>query len=199
MNTESTSTNNQPTINSTNNSNPSENNEANTNDIDSITALKEYLSVMQYEYNIERTKKASFENRAGLLLAFIATIAVFLFDKIKISEIIRISIINLTFIYFIKIVAGILIYISLLFTVIMIIKTLNVFRQKFFNITDVDESLLAMNRAEALCKIIITYKDIISSNRKINKKRAKFFRKVLYGSIIMLINILIYLSIDITQ
>lgn len=182
-------------------SNQSENNVASNyslDNIDSITALKEYLTVMQYEYSIERAQKSSFENRAGLLLAFIATIAVFLFDKIKISEIIHISIVNLTFIHLIKIFAGILIYSSLLFTVIMIIKTLNIFKQKYFNIADVDEDLLSMNRAESLCKIIITYKDIILNNRKTNKKRAKFFRKVLYGSITMLISILIYLSIDIT-
>ena len=46
------------------------------------TAILEYLDIVKSEYETERNKKQSFENRAGLIMALLGAICIFLFEKV---------------------------------------------------------------------------------------------------------------------
>lgn len=89
--------------------------------IEKISAI-DYLNIVQEEYKIERGKKQSFENRAGLLLAAIASISVFLFDKIKISTVFSL-IKQINFFYIlIKLLFSLCIYVISIFITYLIMK-----------------------------------------------------------------------------
>ena len=47
------------------------------------TAIVVYLEIVRSEYETERNKKQSFENRAGLIMALLGAICIFLFEKLN--------------------------------------------------------------------------------------------------------------------
>lgn len=159
------------------------------------TAIEEYLEIVKNEYETERNKKQSFENRAGLIMALLGAICIFLFEKVELSDIIALMTISLTFTDLIKIISGLAVYGSFIFTIIMIIKTINVKQHSNFEVKSIDEILLAEQRLVALCKIIFTYRDIIIQHRELNEKRAFAFRMSLYGISITLISIIVYITL----
>lgn len=163
-------------------------------DIDDM-ALTEYFEVVRNEYEMERNKKLSFESRAGIFFALIGTVSVFLFDKVQIKEIVTLFSVPLTFSIWLKITTGFLVYLSLAFTMLFLIKTITVKQHNNFEVKNIDEVLLAEKRIDALARIIFTYRDIICQHRQINEDRAKTFKLSLYGVIIMLVSAIMYISL----
>ena len=158
-------------------------------------AISEYFEVVKNEYEIERNKKLSFENRAGIFLALIGTIGVFLFDKVEIKTIIPLFSVPLTFVVFLKIISCFLVYLSLAYTMLYLIKTITVKQHSNFEVKNIDEVLLAENRINALARIIFTYRDIICQHRQVNEERARTFKNSLYGVVVMLIATVMYISL----
>lgn len=163
-------------------------------DIDNM-ALTEYFEVVRNEYEMERNKKLSFESRAGIFFALIGTVSVFLFDKVQIKEIVTLFSVPLTFSIWLKITTGFLVYLSLAFTMLFLIKTITVKQHNNFEVKNIDEVLLAEKRIDALARIIFTYRDIICQHRQINEDRAKTLKLSLYGVIIMLVSAIMYISL----
>ena len=161
----------------------------------SNTAMVEYLDVVKSEYENERNKKQSFENRAGLIMALLGAICIFLFEQVKLSGIFQLMVAPINFLVMMKIISGLLVYGGFGFTMTMIIKTIIVEKHDNFEVKSINESLLVEQRIVALCRIIITYRDIISQHRERNEIRAKAFRKSLYGVSVTLISIIVYVSI----
>lgn len=160
------------------------------------TAILEYLDIVKSEYENERNKKQSFENRAGLIMALLGAICIFLFEKVQLKEVFSLMVVPLTFLDFIKIISGSAVYIGFLFTMIMIIKTIIVKQHNNFEVKNINETMLGEQRILALCKIIFTYRDIILQHRDLNEKRAKDFRKSLYGISITLVSVIIYITLS---
>lgn len=161
----------------------------------SDTAINEYFSVVTSEYQIERSKKQSFETRSGLLLTLLSAICIFYFQSIKFTDIISLCNKPLTFLLFIKIISGILIYLSFIFTFISIIKTLTAKKHDNFEVKGINERLLIEDRKNAMARLIFTYRDIIIQHRLSNKKRAIWYKSSLYSTFILLISTIIYLAI----
>ncbi len=180
--------------NTANNSDNTTSNAPKALDIDNM-ALTEYFEVVRNEYEMERNKKLSFESRAGIFFALIGTVSVFLFDKVQIKEIVTLFSVPLTFSIWLKITTGFLVYLSLAFTMLFLIKTITVKQHNNFEVKNIDEVLLAEKRIDALARIIFTYRDIICQHRQINEDRAKTFKLSLYGVIIMLVSAIMYISL----
>lgn len=161
----------------------------------SDTAIAEYLDIVKSEYENERNKKQSFENRAGLIMALLGAICIFLFEKVQLKEIFSLMVVPLTFLDIIKIISGLAVYISFLFTMIMIMKTIIVKQHNNFEVKSINETLLGERRIIALCKIIFTYRDIIVQHRELNEKRAQAFRKSLYGISFTLVSVIVYITL----
>ena len=119
----------------------------------------------------------------------------FLFDKVQIKEIVTLFSVPLTFSIWLKITTGFLVYLSLAFTMLFLIKTITVKQHNNFEVKNIDEVLLAEKRIDALARIIFTYRDIICQHRQINEDRAKTFKLSLYGVIIMLVSAIMYISL----
>lgn len=159
------------------------------------TAIVVYLEIVRSEYETERNKKQSFENRAGLIMALLGAICIFLFEKVKLQDIFSLMTTPLTFIDLAKIISGLTVYVCFVFTMVMIVLTIIVKQHNNFEVRNIDETLLGEQRLLALCKIIFTYRDIIVQHRELNEKRAKAFRKSLYGICVTLISVIIYISL----
>jgi len=161
----------------------------------SDTAINEYFNVVTTEYQIERSKKLSFETRSGLLLTLLSAICIFYFQSFKFTDIIALCSKPLTFLLFIKIISGILIYLSFIFTFISIIKTLAAKKHDNFEVKGINERLLIEDRKNAMARLIFTYRDIIIQHRLSNEKRAIWYKSSLYSTFILLISTIIYLSL----
>lgn len=159
------------------------------------TAILEYLDIVKSEYETERNKKQSFENRAGLIMALLGAICIFLFEKVKLNEVFSFVTLPLNFLTLIKILSGLTVYVGFLFTMIMIIKTITVNQHNNFEVKSINDYLLGENRLNAVCKIIFTYRDIIIQHRELNEKRAKALRRSLYGVSVTFISVIIHISI----
>lgn len=159
------------------------------------TAIVEYLEIVRSEYENERNKKQSFENRAGLIMALLGAICIFLFEKVKLQEIISLMVEPLTFLKLDKIISGLAIYVCFAFTMIMLVLTIIVKQHNNFEVRNIDESLLGEQRLVALCRLVLTYKSIIIQHRGLNEKRAVVFRRSLYGICATLLSIIIYVSL----
>lgn len=163
---------------------------------ESNTAINEYLDIVKSEYEIERGKKESFENQAGIILALISALFVFVIEKININDIINLFSANLTFIIFLKIIFGICVFISLSYSLIFAVVTISTRKLDNFDVKSIDTKLLAEKRMNALARLILAYRNIILNHREINEKRAKTYKKSLCGSIVSIVSILIYLSLN---
>lgn len=159
------------------------------------TAIVEYLEIVRSEYENERNKKQSFENRAGLIMALLGAICIFLFEKVKLQEIISLMVEPLTFLKLAKIISGLAVYVCFAFTMIMLVFTIIVKQHNNFEVRNIDESLLGEQRLVALCRLVLTYKSIIIQHRGLNEKRAVAFRRSLYGICATLVSIIIYVSL----
>lgn len=159
------------------------------------TAIVEYLEIVRSEYETERNKKQSFENRAGLIMALLGAICIFLFEKVKLQDIVYLMTTSLTFVELTKIITGLAVYVCFAFTMAMIVFTITVKQHNNFEVKNINETLLGEQRIVALCRIILTYKSIIIQHRELNEKRASAFRKSLYGICATLVSIIIYISL----
>lgn len=162
---------------------------------ESNTAIIEYLEVVKSEYEIERGKKESFENRVGIILALIGAMCIFLLELIKPSEIFSIFTVPLTFSLLLKIIFGFLVYLGLGATLLNSFIAISTKKQANFEVKNINERLLADDRMTALAKIIFTYRDIIVQHRHLNEKRAKAFKRSLTGCVVTIISTIIYYAI----
>ena len=160
------------------------------------TAMPEYLEVIKNEYEIERAKKNSFENRSGIILAFLGVLSVFIFEKIPINTIISMMNSNLTFLLLVRIIAGILSYLGFFFALGAIIRTIAVQKQSNFEVKNIDEDLLTEVKIVSLCKLIFTYRDIIVQHRSLNEKRASAFRLCLYSVVGTIVFTIVFISMS---
>lgn len=162
---------------------------------ESETAIIEFLDVVKSEYEIERNKKESFENRAGIVLALISALCVFVFEKIKISDITLMCAQTMTYTTWLKITTGLITYFSLGVALICSFLTIRTKKHLNFQVGNIDLPLLKQKRLKSIVLIIKTYRDIILQHRELNENRSKTFTISLICSIISICAIAIYNSI----
>lgn len=158
------------------------------------TVINEYLDVVRGEYEIERNKKQSFENRAGLILALVGAMCIFVFEQINLKTIFLLIDEPLTFTTLLRIISGVGVYIGFALTFVNVVRTINVKQHDNFEVKSIDEELLGQPRTVAIVQIIFTYRDIVAQHRVMNEKRAKTFRYSLYGIVVALIAIVVYIT-----
>lgn len=159
------------------------------------TAMTEYLAMVKSEYENERNKKQSFENRVGIILTLLGAICVFIFQQVRLRDIIMMMVAPITFILIVKILAGLAAYICFTYTMIKLIRTITVKDYDNFEVKDINESLLSEQRTIGLCRIIFTYRDIVMQHRNLNTRKARTFNQSLYGICFTILALIIYVSV----
>lgn len=156
------------------------------------TAILECLEVVMSEYKIERDKKQSFETRAGIIMALLGATCGIFFKTIKLNNIIHLFFIPLSFINLIKILSVLFVYGGLIFTIIMVMKTIITKQHNNFNVICIKDELINQQRFESLRNITFAYREIILQHRDLNEKRANAFKNSLYGISTTLIAFIIF-------
>ena len=153
---------------------------------------KEYLEVFKKEYEFEKIKKQSFENRAGILLTLITGLFTFLIKDLEISNnfINLFKTKNLTLFSFLKFLDTIAIYISFGFTGYYLLRIISI---KQHDIYDVNSQINYQEPyATILNDLLFNFKEIINSHRNNNEKRAKDFKQSLISLVLAIIFLFFY-------
>lgn len=168
--------------------------EGNENEIQKRLELnrKEYLELFKKEYEFERLKKQSFENRAGIILTIISGIFTILIKDLEITkdfiEIFKEN--NLTIFLFIKFSNIISIHIFFGLTIYYLIKIINVQSHNNYGVNyeiDYTEPYTII-----LNDLLYNHKLIINSFRDNNEKKAKYFKQSLKYLIFTFIFLIFY-------
>lgn len=173
---------------------PTIQNSSQLSDVDQ-TAMCEYLELVQSEYSIERGKKDSFENRAGIIMALVGALLVFMLDKIPFNDVLTLCKKPLTFVVLLKIIFGFASYITLVVALFFSFLTIATRKQENYPVETINLSYLAESRKDAIARITLKYRDIITSHREYNEKRAHKFKLSLILSVISICSFIVYLII----
>lgn len=160
------------------------------------TCIKEYLEIMKEEYQIERSKRQSFESRAGIIITILTALCVFVFNKIRIKDIIMLMGKNqCSFLELIQIVTGITSYAGFIIALFYVLKTINVRNYKNFNVVAVNEGLMGKPVIEGCIKLVKTYKEIIIDHREENEKKAQYLKRAYTSIFVTIVSIIVYVNI----
>ena len=160
-----------------------------------LGSLEPYFELVQNEYCNERDRKRDLETRGGIIITILVAITAVIFDKIKLVDIFALLSVHLTFILLIKIITGLLIYLSFIGCVIFSFKIIYTSSYAMFNISNISSQTLGNKKNYELGNIIIAYRDIIKENRIMNEKKAKAFEYALQLIIICSISICIFINL----
>ncbi|MBZ4646717.1 MAG: hypothetical protein JG777_2206 [Clostridia bacterium] len=160
-----------------------------------LTSISECLNVAMNEYNLERNKKQSFDNRAGIIITVFAAIIISIYDKIPITEIIADMYRPLTFALLLQIITGCLIYISLISSFAFAVRIIVVKSSENFDIRIINNELIYAAKIDSVSKFLEIYLNLVYMHRKNNESVARLLALSQWTMIISIILILIYLTI----
>lgn len=164
------------------------------NDDINEVSIVECLDIIRSEYEIERNKKQSFDNRAGLLITIIAAVCIFVLKDISLKDIGILMKAPLTFPLLVKILAGINLYLSFIITVIAVLFVICTRQYDNMEVASFNEKLYFQPKRECLTRLIIAYRDIIVQHRKINKRVAIALKIAIVGVVTIFISIAFYIN-----
>lgn len=160
------------------------------------TCIKEYLEIVKEEYQIERGKRQSFESRAGIIITILTALCAFVFEKIKIKNIIELMMQKqCSFLNLLQIITGIVAYGAFMIALLYALKTINVRKYSNFNVAAIKEERIAKPVIAGCIELINNYKTIILDHRKENEKKAKYLKKAYISIFVSIIAIIIYVNI----
>lgn len=159
-----------------------------------LTSLSECLTVAMHEYDLERNKKQSFDNRAGIIITIFAAIGITLHDKIPITELIEQMSQPLTFLILLDIIMGCLVYVSLISSLIFAVSIVAVKGTNNFNISIINGDFISSAKIDSVSKLVETYLNLVRNHRKKNGLIAKRLAYSQWAMIFSIVLILVYLT-----
>ena len=160
------------------------------------TCILDYLEIVKQEYQMERGKRQSFESRANIVITILTALFVFVFEKIKISVILKQMLVEpCTFLDIIQILSGIGVYLGFAVALVFALKTISVRRCKNFNVQTINELKMGAVRMEGLIILIEQYKEIVIGHREVNEKIAKALKLSYLCVVFTMIAIIFYINL----
>lgn len=144
-----------------------------------------YLELVVREYEIERDKKTSYENRTGFILALLGVLILFMLEKMEFKNQVQV-VLNYGFKYndicfykeVVKIFFGIGCFIFLILAFFASIEIIGI--KLHFNIDTkiINQKNLEVDDFKTKSFLISRYRKIINDHRTLNEKRSKLMVKV---------------------
>ena len=153
------------------------------------TTIQEYFEVVQKEYEYERNKKQSFENRAGIVLTAVGGILVFILERVPIKEVF------LTSNFGLKDLVAILVYCGFVVTFFNLYRVIKVDKHDTLDIYEINNQLMIKDRVNGTASIVLTDVNVIKSHRVLNNTRGAAFNKALVVLMWSLIFVAIYMNL----
>lgn len=157
--------------------------------------IDEFYQLVQNEYNSERDRKQSIETRSGIILTVSMAFFAFVIDKVDLKLVFSRFNEPLTFFLFIKILIGILTYISYFLSVFFSIWSLKTKTYAFYNIGNITTATLLSPRIPSYGQLILDIVDIVKTNREVNNKKIKHFNRSILCLVICIICLCIYMNL----
>lgn len=161
--------------------------------IDKTSAL-DCLDVMKQEYERERSKRQSFETRAGLIITILAALCIFIFDRVNISDIIHLMTAPCSFFVFVKILSGWTIYISFILSLYFVVKTVKVKKYSNLDILAINEYFMGKPRIHGVIELANAYRKITTQHRSVNSINAQSLQRSIFWVSIAILAIIIYIN-----
>jgi hypothetical protein len=153
----------------------------------------ECLDVVLREYEIERGKRQSFENRAGIVMAVLAALAIFVFEKIPFTGVMEQALNSPCPI--LKAGSCAASYVCFLFSLLYTINTLWVRHYDNFLVENIDPEMLGRDPYYGTALLIGRYKKIIKQHRENNEKVANSLMWSMIWLGITLASIVLYINL----
>lgn len=160
-----------------------------------LTSINECLTVSMHEYDIERNKKQSFDNRAGLIITVLSAIMIAIYDKIPLKSILSMVEEPLTFIILKQIITTVLIYMLLVTALYYSIRIISVKTSENFDITIINGDFVGSAKIDSVSKMLEVYLNLTVIHRSKNKIFAKQLAKSQMSMIISIVLIIINLNL----
>ncbi|EOC99365.1 hypothetical protein [Caldisalinibacter kiritimatiensis] len=134
-----------------------------------LTSVDECLSICVHEYDIERNKKQSFDNRASLIITVLTAIIIAIYDKIPLKSALSMLDEPLTFVVLMQIITTVLIYILLITAFYYGIRIISVKTFENFDITIIDGDFIAAAKMDSVSKLLEIYLNLTVIHRRKNE------------------------------
>ncbi|MGV8148962.1 MAG: hypothetical protein ACLKAK_10020 [Alkaliphilus sp.] len=160
-----------------------------------LTSISECLMVAMHEYDIERNKKQSFDNRAGIIITVFAAIGIAIYNKIPVAEIIEKMLQPLTFLMLLQIFLGCIVYLSLITSLFFAVQIIAVRSSENFDIMVINDEFISSAKINSVTKLLEIYLNLVRIRRS---KNEMIVNKLIYSQwamIISIVSIMVYLII----
>ena len=161
---------------------------------DTNTAILECLDIVRKEYDYERNKQQSFENRSLIIVTFLCAMFAILFGRVKIIDVINYVTIPLTFYSMIRVVAGIIAYLGGIISLWLITQTIGVRKQCCYNVGALNEERLGTERVQMIVEQILVFERLVDELKEANNHKAITYSRALRTMLLTFFASVIYLS-----
>ncbi|SDH83563.1 hypothetical protein [Desulfosporosinus hippei] len=158
-----------------------------------LTSISECLNIAMHEYDLERNKKQSFDNRAGIIIPVFAAIGIAIYNIISVKDIIHSMSQPITFVLLLQIVTGLMAYFSLISSFVFAVNVISVKPFENFDIKIIDSQFISMAKIQSGSKLLEVYLNLVRIHRKRNEQTAKMLARSQWSMIISIILIMAYL------
>lgn len=158
-----------------------------------LTSISECLNIAMHEYDLERNKKQSFDNRAGIIIPVFAAIGIAIYNIISVKDIIHSMSQPITFVLLLQIVTGLMAYFSLISSFVFAVNVISVKPFENFDIKIIDSQFISMAKIQSGSKLLEVYLNLVRIHRKRNEQTARMLARSQWSMIISIILIMAYL------
>lgn len=164
------------------------------NDVNDKELVYEYYLVAKNEYQQERSKKHSLENRAGVLFAFLGAIIAFVLDKVKLTDIFEICKEPISCSSVVQAISAFLFFVSILATFFFLWKVIDIVEVKSLNLNNVTNAMLKEKTSTGYYRFFKIYNAMYEDLNEKNNKKAKNLKYALISMMAMLLCLVIYIN-----
>lgn len=160
-----------------------------------LTSMSECLTVAMHEYDIERDKKQSFHNRAGIIITIFTAIGISIYDKVPLLQILSRISQPLTFNLLLQLIIVSLIYICLIISLLFSVKIISVGYSDNFDVNIISTEFISIAKIYSVTRLLEGYLELVLNHREKNEKTAKKLAYSQCSLITSMILIVFYLII----
>lgn len=150
------------------------------------TIAAECLDILLREYEMERGKRQSFENRAGIIMAVLAALYVFVLE--------RIPLFGGEFSSILKVISCSFAYVSFFASLLYAIDTIAIRTYQNFAVEEVKEWLIGKQPLTGIVYLIQEYRGIIEQHREQNMSAARSLMRSMICLCILLVAVVVYMN-----
>ena len=159
------------------------------------TIIQLCLEIVREEYQKECDKKASLENRAGLVMALLGVVTAYLLETVPPRDIWLLTEAFPSILINIKFFAGLIVYGADFFALFMLLQILRAKSHDNFEVSALTNEFIKESQEQGMYVIKNAYCEIIKKRRVQNNHEAQKFNQALSAFLVAMAAMVVYLLI----